>query len=140
MKSIIKTIPAMLYGLLVLTTNTVMADINFEETWLISNARIVDGTGTPGYDGALRIKGGVIKEIGNLSPLPGEHVVDATGKILAPGFIDTHSHADSDLFELPDALPATSQGITTAIVGQDGSSEWPLSEFFQRLEREPVAL
>lgn len=140
MKNIVRTMPAMLCCLLVVTTNTVMADINNDESWLISNARIVDGTGAPGFDGALRVKGGIIKEIGNLSPLPGEYVVDAAGKILAPGFIDTHSHADSDLFELPDAVTATSQGITTAMVGQDGSSEWPLSEFFQRLEREPVAL
>jgi N-acyl-D-amino-acid deacylase len=82
----------------------------------------------------------VIKEIGALTPLDGEQVVDAGGKVLAPGFIDTHSHAGSDVLEMPGALPAVSQGITTAVVGQDGSSPWPLSDFFQKLEQQPTAL
>lgn len=109
-------------------------------SWLITNARIVDGTGAPAYSGSLRVQNSVIKEIGQLTPVRNEPVLNAQGKVLAPGFIDTHSHADSDLFALPDAVPAVSQGITTAIVGQDGSSSWPLSEFFQRLEQEPVAM
>ena len=109
-------------------------------SWLISNARILDGTGAPSFDGAVRIQDGVIKEMGDLTPLDGEQVIDAGGKVLAPGFIDTHSHADSDLLEMPEALPAVSQGITTAVMGQDGSSPWPLSEFFQKLEQQPTAL
>ncbi len=140
MNSVFKVLSALLFCLLASVTTTVTAGSNNDESWLISNARILDGTGAPGFDGALRIKGGIIQEIGDLSPLPGERVVDAAGKVLAPGFIDTHSHAGSSLFELPDAVPATSQGITTVIVGQDGSSSWPLTEFFQRLEQEPAAL
>lgn len=110
------------------------------ESWLISNARIIDGTGAPAFDGAVRIQDGIIRETGNLTPLDGELVVDAQGKVIAPGFIDTHSHADSDLFDMPDALPAVSQGITTAVVGQDGSSPWPLSDFFAKLAQQPAAL
>ncbi|MCJ7556355.1 MAG: D-aminoacylase [Gammaproteobacteria bacterium] len=109
-------------------------------SWIITNARIVDGTGAPAFAGSLRVENGLIREIGQLAPIEGEHVVDARGQVLAPGFIDTHSHADSDLFELPDAVPAVSQGITTAVVGQDGESSWPLSDFFSRLDQEPVAL
>lgn len=109
-------------------------------SWLISNARILDGTGEPAFYGSVRIQDGVIKETGSLTPLEGEQVVDAQGKVLAPGFIDTHSHADSDLFDMPDALPAVSQGITTAVVGQDGSSPWPLSDFFEKLAKQPAAL
>ena len=109
-------------------------------SWLISNARIIDGSGSPGFTGAVRIQEGVIKEIGDLAPLAGERTVDAQGKVLAPGFIDTHSHADSDLFEMPGALPAVSQGVTTDVVGQDGSSPWPLSDYFQKLEQYPAAL
>jgi N-acyl-D-amino-acid deacylase len=59
---------------------------------------------------------------------------------LAPGFIDTHSHADADLFEHPDALAATSQGITTIVGGQDGDSAWPLKRYFKKLERHPAAV
>lgn len=109
-------------------------------SWLITNARIIDGSGAPAFTGSLRVQNGLIKEIGQLTPVKNEPVLNALGKVLAPGFIDTHSHADSDLFALPDALPAVSQGITTAVVGQDGESIWPLSELFQRLEQEHVAL
>ena len=107
---------------------------------LITNARIIDGTGAPAYTGAVRVDQGLIKEVGQLQPLQGEPVLDAGGKVLAPGFIDTHSHASSKLFELPNAVPATSQGITTVVVGQDGGSHWPLADFFQRLAQEPVAI
>lgn len=107
---------------------------------LITNASIVDGTGEPAFGGALRIQQGRVQELGQLQPRPGEQVLDARGMTLAPGFIDTHSHADEDIFDLPDALPATSQGITTAVVGQDGESAFPLADFFARLEQAPAAL
>ena len=63
----------------------------------------------------------------------GETVIDGRGLTLAPGFIDTHSHADRALRSGSDALGALSQGITTVVVGQDGSSPFPLATFFARL-------
>src|SRR5204862_2976104 len=66
--------------------------------------------------------------------------VDAHGLTLAPGFIDTHSHASGGLAEHPDALAAVSQGITTVIVGQDGQSAPSLANAFTELERKPVAI
>ena len=78
-------------------------------------------------------------EIGNLTPRPTDRVVDGSGLVLAPGFIDTHSHHDRGLFERREALAAVSQGITTIVVGQDGASV-PLRAFFARLETEPVAV
>ncbi|MEJ8569129.1 N-acyl-D-amino-acid deacylase family protein [Elongatibacter sediminis] len=110
------------------------------DSWLITNVTVIDGTGYPRFAGSVRINGSRIIDVGVLEPLPHETAVDGGGQVLAPGFIDTHSHADSDIFELPDAEPAVSQGITTAIVGQDGSSPWPLSDFTTRLEQDPVAL
>jgi N-acyl-D-amino-acid deacylase len=107
---------------------------------LIVNALVVDGTGSPGRTAAVRVRGDRIAEVGALSPAPGETVVDAKGLVLAPGFIDTHSHGDHGLFEHRDALAAVSQGITTIVVGQDGGSPWPLADFFGRLEKEPAAL
>jgi N-acyl-D-amino-acid deacylase len=103
---------------------------------VVVNARIVDGTGTPAYQGGVRVADGVIVEVGNVEPLPGDSVLDADGMVLAPGFVDTHSHHDRGLFEEPDALAAVSQGITTIVLGQDGGSHLPLSEFFRRLEEE----
>ena len=60
--------------------------------------------------------------------------------MLAPGFIDTHSHADTGTFDHRDTVAAVSQGITTTVVGQDGESRLPLGEFFARLETEPTAI
>ena len=109
-------------------------------TLRIINARLIDGTGAPARPGSLRIAGDRIAAVGAVEPLPGEDVFDARGLVLAPGFIDTHSHADSDLAEMPEALGAVSQGITTILGGQDGGSFVPLSELFARLERTPAAV
>ncbi len=94
----------------------------------------------PGRPGALRIVGDRIAAVGELSPLPGEEVLDAKGRVLAPGFIDTHSHATGDLFEIPEALGAVSQGITTVVGGQGGDSFLPLAEYFARIEKAPAAV
>ncbi|HYV86340.1 MAG TPA: D-aminoacylase [Patescibacteria group bacterium] len=107
---------------------------------LIVHATVVDGTGAPGRVAAVRIEQGRIAAIGELEPRPGEEVVDAAGLTLVPGFIDTHSHADGELFDHLDAIAATNQGITTAVVGQDGDAPYPLADFFARLERTPAAI
>lgn len=66
--------------------------------------------------------------------------VDAHGLVLAPGFIDTHSHHGSGLLKNPSSVATISQGITTIIVGQDGGSEWPLKKYFQLLTDSPVVV
>ena len=107
---------------------------------LIVNATVIDGTGAPPRRESVRIIGDRIVEVGRLSASPEDSVVDADGLVLAPGFIDTHSHVDDDLLEHPEALAAISQGITTAIVGQDGGSPHPLSEYFFRFDEEGAAI
>src|SRR6266542_1744967 len=107
---------------------------------LIRNSMVVDGTGTAPTRGAVRIVDGKIADVGDLQTRSGDAIVDAAGLTLAPGFIDTHSHHDRGLVDAPDALAAVSQGITTIVVGQDGSSALPLSEFFERLEKQPAAV
>lgn len=89
-------------------------------TTLISNGMVYDGTGADGRLASIRIRGAEIVEIGALQPEPGEAVVDAKGMVIAPGFIDAHSHADGGIDEDPLALSQLTQGITTAVVGQDG--------------------
>lgn len=101
---------------------------------LITNVRIADGTGSPMFAGAVRILEGRIAEVGNLDASDADDVMDGRGLVLAPGFIDTHSHADDDIFDHPDALAVTSQGITTVVVGQDGGSPFPLRDFIERLD------
>lgn len=107
---------------------------------LIERVYIIDGTGAVGYEGSVRIGGDRILAVGQLRALPGERVVDGQGKVLAPGFIDTHSHHYRDYVKDP-AMPAvTSQGITTIVVGQDGGSYYPLADFFKGLEASPAAV
>ena len=107
---------------------------------VIVNALVLDGTGAPARSDSVRFIGDRIVEVGDFKPSPRDTVIDAGGLVLAPGFIDTHSHADSDIFEHNDALAMVSQGITTAVVGQDGGSNFPLSDFFDRLEAEKAAI
>ena len=88
----------------------------------------------------MRVQDGRILDVGALDPGPRDEIVDGQGLYLAPGFIDTHSHHDGGLAEMRDATGAVSQGITTIVVGQDGGSRLPLSEFFASAEAEPAAL
>ena len=108
-------------------------------TELITNAKIVDGTGIASYAGAVRIKNNRIWEIGDLQPFVGEKVVNANGLVLAPGFIDAHSHHFGGLENRPDAEALVSQGITTIVIGQDGSS-YPIDTLQKRMKQQPVAV
>jgi len=103
---------------------------------LFKNAELVDGTGGPAQRADVRIAGDAITEIGaSLPAKAGERVIDVSGKVLAPGFIDMHSHADRGLDESPDAESQVRQGITTAVVGQDGGGELPVADFYEHIER-----
>jgi len=107
---------------------------------LIEGGLVLDGTGGEGVRADVRVWDGRIEEVGELSAANGERVIDATGLVVAPGFIDTHSHHDGGLLDSTDALAAVSQGITTIVVGQDGGSRFPLGEFFAELEVAPAAV
>ena len=110
------------------------------QSTLITGAFVIDGSGAPGRITDVRIIDDRIADIGILRARPGERVVQAAGLVLAPGFIDTHSHADDGIFAHPDALADVSQGITTVIVGQDGGSMFPLGDFFRKLAKQPATV
>jgi N-acyl-D-amino-acid deacylase len=101
-------------------------------TILISNGTVIDGTGAAGRPAAVRVRGDRIVEVGAaIAAQPGDVVIDAAGMVVAPGFIDMHSHADRGLAEHPDVASQVMQGITLAVVGQDGGSALPIVEFLE---------
>jgi N-acyl-D-amino-acid deacylase len=102
-------------------------------TLLIVDGLVVDGTGRPGRAQDIRIQGDRILEIGDLKVRDSEKWIDAKGLVVAPGFIDAHSHTDGAMDKEPLLETQIRQGITTAVVGQDGSSALPISEFFARV-------
>lgn len=106
---------------------------------LIRNALIIDGRGTPGIRGDVRMSADRIVAVGTLTPHAGERIIDANGLAIAPGFIDTHSHHDRGLFSARDAKAMVSQGVTTIVVGQDGGG-MNLRALFAQLDTQPVAV
>ena len=100
---------------------------------LFKNATIVDGTGRPSFRGDVRIKDGKIVKIGEIKPSKDDEIVDASGLVLAPGFIDIHNHSESGLLKEGIAANQVSQGITTILVGPDGGSPFPLGDYFGKL-------
>lgn len=106
-------------------------------TVLFTNATLVDGTGAPGYAGDLLIAGGRIAALGppgSVAAPPDAERRDLTGLVLAPGFIDIHNHSTDRLFDFPLAATQLAQGITTIVVGADGSSPWPVSDYLARID------
>ncbi len=104
------------------------------------NVRIVDGTGAPARSGSVRIVADTIVAVGEVASHPGDSIVEGNGLVLAPGFIDTHSHHSGGLLQNPDALAAVSQGITTIIAGQDGGQPFPVAATMDSLTKTPTAL
>jgi N-acyl-D-amino-acid deacylase len=95
---------------------------------LIRNGRIVDGTGSPWFSGEIGIQGGKIVA---LRPRVGDsaaRVIDAAGLVVSPGFVDMHTHSDLRVFAHPEEDSKLLQGITTALIGQDGLSVAPIDE------------
>jgi len=95
---------------------------------VLENAKIVDGTGSSWFRGAVGVTDGTIQSVerGTQHRLTGERTVDVDDAVVCPGFIDTHSHSDLRLFDQPSLAPKTRQGITTEVLGQDGYSMAPM--------------
>jgi N-acyl-D-amino-acid deacylase len=107
---------------------------------LIAGGTVIDGTGVAGRLVDVRIRGSQIVEIGKLRPKDNEKVISAKGMVVCPGFIDAHSHADFGLAKDPGLVSQLSQGITTAIVGQDGIWSEPVGDLFRRLAKSRPAM
>src|SRR5512132_1010342 len=94
---------------------------------VIRNGTVFDGLGTAGKELDVVIRGGRILSVARRAPERGTVEIDARGLAVAPGFIDIHSHGDGTLWDDPRAESLVRQGVTTIVVGQDGSSRAPRS-------------
>jgi N-acyl-D-amino-acid deacylase len=117
---------------------------------LISGGRVVDGSGNPWFQADVGIRDGRIVAVGRLRGATADRSIDATGKMVAPGFIDSHSHADDGSARVGGATIRTdslrrkampnivAQGVTTVVVNHDGRSPWPIAEQRDILARQGV--
>ena len=94
---------------------------------IIRNAKIIDGTGAPAYDGAVGVKDGKIAALGDVEG-DAKQVVDAGGQVVAPGFVDVHTHYDAQVFWDKAISPSCYHGVTTVLGGFCGFSIAPLSK------------
>lgn len=88
---------------------------------VIRNGKIVDGTGNPWYHGDVAVKGDRIAALGKIAAKTGKREIDARGLVVAPGFIDMHSHSDYTILEDGNAQSKIRQGVTTEVLGESSS-------------------
>ncbi|BBH68765.1 N-acyl-D-amino-acid deacylase [Actinoplanes sp. OR16] len=94
---------------------------------VITGGTVVDGTGTPGRRADVAIDGGRISAI-STAPLTGRRMISARDRVVTPGFVDLHSHADFTLPSSPGAVTQLAQGVTTLVGGNCGHSPFPLTD------------
>ena len=110
------------------------------DSFMVVGARLVDGTGAKPRAANVRVAGGRITGVGGFRPRRGETIIDGSGRVIAPGFIDVHNHSTRGVERDPAAATQVSQGITTLLVGQDGSSPLPVAEYLQAREKNRAAV
>jgi N-acyl-D-amino-acid deacylase len=106
---------------------------------LITNARVVDGTGNPWFRADVAVKDGRIARVGRVLPAEALRTIDARGQILAPGFIDVHAHVE-DIYELPDAENFVRMGVTSLVTGNCGGSVVRVGEYLDKIKETPLSV
>jgi N-acyl-D-amino-acid deacylase len=123
-----------LFLLLSLAADPVPADV------VIKNAAIHDGSGKAGYVGDVAIAGDKILEVGKVQVAGSPRVIDGTGLVVAPGFIDLHTHCDSGVVDAATRLNKCylTQGVTTVVTGNCGAGPWDVKDFYAKLDKNGV--
>ena len=106
---------------------------------VITNARIVDGAGNPWFKGSIAVKDGRIARVGRFGPENAKRIIDAKNNIVAPGFIDVHTHVE-DIYDNPRAENFIRMGVTSLITGNCGGSELDVKGFLGRMKTTPLAV
>ncbi len=107
---------------------------------LIRNARVADGAGNPWFRADVAVRGGRIAAVGSLPGLSASRVIDAQGQVLAPGFIDVHTHLEGGIEKVPGGDNYLLDGVTTVVTGNCGGSETRLADWFAQLEQTGLGL
>jgi dihydroorotase/N-acyl-D-amino-acid deacylase len=107
---------------------------------LITGGRVLDGAGNSWFASDIAIQADRVAAVGVLAGATAHRKIDARGLVVAPGFIDIHTHARAGYFDVPAAENYSRQGVTTVIEGQDGSSPIPLAPFLERMEKSPASV
>ncbi|MBN2317001.1 MAG: D-aminoacylase [Sedimentisphaerales bacterium] len=106
---------------------------------LITNARIIDGAGNPWYRGNLLVRGDRIEAVGpKIEDAKVGRVIDASGRVVCPGFIDVHNHCEKGLLKFPDAQQVVRQGVTTLVGGPCGGSVVDMGATLSKLDSVPL--
>ena len=106
---------------------------------IVRGGRLVDGTGNPWVRADVAVRGDRIARIGHLPDATAARVIVAEGLVVAPGFIDPHTHAVRGIFEVPTADNYLLQGVTTLTEGNDGSSPWPIGAHLARIAETAIS-
>lgn len=99
---------------------------------ILKNGSVIDGTGRDAFSADIGIKGDRIARIGNLDSAEAEQVINISGKVVSPGFIDMHSHADATILAYPTMDSMLHQGITTFVGCMCGHSAAPIPRVSRR--------
>jgi N-acyl-D-amino-acid deacylase len=106
---------------------------------VITNARIVDGTGNPWFRGSVAVRDGRIVRVGNFDAEGARRTIDAQNRIVAPGFIDVHAHVEG-IYNNPSAENFIRMGVTSLVTGNCGGSTTDVKRFLERMRETPIAV
>ena len=106
---------------------------------VITNARIIDGTGNPWFRGSIAVKDGKIVRVGQFETTNAKQTIDAKNKIVAPGFIDVHAHTEG-IYKNPTAENFVRMGVTSLVTGNCGGSTTDVRAFLGRMKENPLAV
>src|SRR5689334_3309411 len=121
---------------LALVALLVLASFQSKEQYdiIIRNGKIIDGTGNSWYYGDIAVRDGRIAKIGQLGNATANKIIDATGLIVAPGFIDVHTHIEDDEVKNPTADNFIYDGVTTVVTGNCGSSKVNIGQYLATID------
>jgi N-acyl-D-amino-acid deacylase len=112
----------------------------FAQNLVLLNGSVIDGTGKPRTPANIRIRDGKISDLGPFKPAAGETIVDVKGMIVAPGFVDVRSLSPLAIQSDPVAASLIMRGVTTAVLGSDGSGPYSIEDFMLPFDEKPPAL